>query len=423
MSGETALPSPPLNWRVAVAPDCDLAATLAVLPTRPGVFGILDAEDRPLCLATTANLRRRCRAKIEALASSKAASDSSDTAPPAAALLQVRACTAGSRFEVDWAYLQVARALMPLTYSSLLDRWRGWFVHCNPDAKFPQFIKTSTPGSPPTGRDGVYLGPIADKHAAQRMIESLIATFDLCRYQHILLQAPHGRSCAYKEMGRCPAPCDGTVPMARYHEEICAAIACAASPDQWRIDHEAAMARASAARDFEAAARLKRMLDDAAELAKSEFRLLRTLDEFRFVAIMPSESRRHGRIFLIDRGWIAPLIDIPLDAPPSMIESLLKTALDAAHVEWRFDLQTPAVENIGLVCWHMLHPAMPRDPAKRPGDSRRKIAARRQGEFLRFDGEVDPTSIARAMRSLTQGESGLIAESRELSDHSLEFSG
>ena len=39
---------------------------------------------------------------------------------------------------------------------------------------------------------GVVLGPLPDKDAAGRMIETVIDCFDLCRYHHILVQAPHG---------------------------------------------------------------------------------------------------------------------------------------------------------------------------------------------------------------------------------------
>ena len=31
------------------------------------------------------------------------------------------------------------------------------------------------------------------KHAAQRLVETLEDLFDLCRYHHILVQAPHGK--------------------------------------------------------------------------------------------------------------------------------------------------------------------------------------------------------------------------------------
>jgi hypothetical protein len=417
MSGDTALPCPPLTWRVTLAPACNLAEALRVLPARPGVFAIVDHDRRPVCLCTTANLRRQCRSKLESLSGSTFA----DSAKGAgiAGELQVLACTVGSRFESDWAYLQLARRFMPESYSSLLDRWRGWFVHCNPDATFPQFIKTSTPGTPPTGRQGVYLGPMADKHSAQRLIETLVTTFDLCRYQHILVQSPHGSACAYKEMGRCSAPCDGTVTIDHYHEQIRAALGCVKAPQRWRIEQNAAMVRDSAARAFEAAARSKRMLDDAAALSRGEFRLVRSLDEFRFLAVMPSESPGHGRLFAIDRGWIAPVLDVPLDASPEALMSLEAHPLEFAHARWRFDFQNEAIENIGMVCWHMLRPTPARETLDRSGDPPGRRSAHPPGEFLPWDCGVDWTSVSRALHRLKRGRSNSM---NNVSDQSLDIS-
>src|SRR6185295_16204268 len=72
---------------------------------------------------------------------------------------------------------------------------------------------------------GVFIGPIADKDTAGRLIERTIDAFDLCRYHHLLVQAPRATACAYKEMGRCPAPCDGSETMAGFRARTLAAAA------------------------------------------------------------------------------------------------------------------------------------------------------------------------------------------------------
>ena len=135
----------------------------------------------------------------------------------------------GSSFEADWAYLQIARELLPHAYGALLDKWRGWWVHCNPDAPFPRWVKTARPYAAPMGRAGTYLGPVHDKHAAQRYIESIENAFDLCRYHHILVQSPAATACAYKELGRCPAPCDGSISMDAYRDLVREAVECGAT--------------------------------------------------------------------------------------------------------------------------------------------------------------------------------------------------
>ena len=78
----------------------------------------------------------------------------------------------------------------------------AWFVHVNPQTDFPRYIKTTSLAL----STGVRFGPIDDKHAAARLIELLEDGFDLCRFYSILVQAPAGLACAYKEMGKCPAP-------------------------------------------------------------------------------------------------------------------------------------------------------------------------------------------------------------------------
>ena len=85
----------------------------------------------------------------------------------------------------------------------------AWFVHVDPDANFPRYVKTTDLAA----RTGVYLGPLEDKHAAARLIQLAEDAFDLCRYYNILVESPHAKACAYKEMGKCPAPCDGSISM------------------------------------------------------------------------------------------------------------------------------------------------------------------------------------------------------------------
>jgi len=48
------------------------------------------------------------------------------------------------------------------------------------------------------------------------LIEIAEDAFDLCRYYNVLVEAPGARACAYKEMGKCPAPCDGSISMEQY---------------------------------------------------------------------------------------------------------------------------------------------------------------------------------------------------------------
>jgi len=325
---------------------------LSALPNAPGVFGFEDENRRTIALAVTANVRRMVRRRLTPVDADEGPTRRVNYSKLAR---RVVALPVGSTFEADWAYLQLARVRIPHAARTLTDRWRGWFVHVHPQQTFPRLVKTSTPGRAPTGIDGVYLGPIADKHAAARFIDALQAGFDLCRYHHILIEAPHGTACAYKEMGRCPAPCDGTVSMDHYRRQIEDAIAFAGDRQDALDDLRSRMQQFSEALDFEAAQRCRRQIEDLEPTMKPAFRFVDRLERFRFVAVAQSEHPNSARVFAIAGGWIAPIADVPFECDDATLHDVaeqINASLDAHPVT--FD--DAALEHIGLVCAHLFRP-------------------------------------------------------------------
>lgn len=265
----------------------------------------------------------------------------------------IRAITVGSAFEAEWVYLQLARKRLPHSYRGMLDRWRGWFVHGDPNARFPRWVKTSNPGAAPTGRKGVYLGPFPDKHAAQRFMELLDDAFDLCRYHHLLIEAPHATACAYKEMGKCPAPCDGSVSMESYRAQVSDAVEFASTPiEEYRHAVEQRMREAGAATEFETAESIRHLLERTAGAAKPEFRFVDRLERFLFLAVLPSEKADWARLILIIHGRIEPIVDVPIDASAVALEEIV-TVIEDRTESTPFEFDAAAVENIGLVCQHL----------------------------------------------------------------------
>lgn len=263
----------------------------------------------------------------------------------------VKALPVASAFEADWAYLQLARQLVPHAAKSLTDRWRGWFVHIDPGAPFPRFVKTSTPGKGPTGLNGIYFGPINDKHAAARFMDALVAGFDLCRYYHVLIEAPQGKACAYKEMGRCPAPCDGSVSMAHYHQQVVDAIEFASDRHAWQAMMARRMSDESASLQFESAERCRRQINDVEPAMKPAFEFIDRLERFQWLAVTPGERNGWARITLICGGWIAPFLDVPLDISADQLHDVavaIKAYMKANPVR----MEDADIENIGLVCMH-----------------------------------------------------------------------
>ncbi len=127
---------------------------------------------------------------------------------------------AHSVFEITYEYWRLARRIMPQQYLKNIAFGPAWFVHVDPAAVIPRFtVGKLLPAGP-----GSVLGPYATQQDANRSVQILEDAFDLCRYIHILEQAPHGQPCAYHEMGRCPAPCGGLIPMEDYRRTMARAV-------------------------------------------------------------------------------------------------------------------------------------------------------------------------------------------------------
>src|SRR5262245_11833073 len=103
-------PCPELPIHIALSP---AANGLALLPRAPGVLVLLDENSAVVSLTTTANLQLSAATKLQAPASSQGGQRHPDYR---AITRAIRALPVGSAFEADWAYLQLARGLLPQTY-------------------------------------------------------------------------------------------------------------------------------------------------------------------------------------------------------------------------------------------------------------------------------------------------------------------
>jgi SAM-dependent methyltransferase len=368
------LASPLLHAEMEVPCSADRPPELAALPAGPGVLVVEDQGGRVIQLTATANVRRLVRRRLAPGAPETGRIDRT-------LARRIRAATTGSAFESDWAYLRLAREAAPQTYRLLLDRWRGWFIHCDPEAPHPRLTKTGEPTAP-----GVHLGPVGDKHAAQRLLEALEAGFDLCRYHHLLIQAPNAVACAYKEMGRCPAPCDGSVGMDDYRGLVREALAFAARGPAAGLEAlERSMHEAAASRDFEGAARLRRRWRDLEAVAAPAYRHVRTVDGFAFLAVLTCERPDHARLFLCLPSAVEPFVDVdPSALTPATTRELIEAARAAAV---RAEPRPPTRDAIALTCRHLFAPRRARtetvllpvhDPELTPALRRRMRAAARR---------------------------------------------
>jgi DNA polymerase-3 subunit epsilon len=251
----------------------------------------------------------------------------------------------------------------------------AWFVQVDPSAAFPRYVRT-TELDPSAG---ALVGPLEDKHAAQRLIHLAEDAFDLCRYYNVLTESPNGKACAYKEMGRCASPCDGTVSMDRYRQSVDASLRAAVEPSEAIRDQTTRMKQAAMDLRFEQAGRIKARIEQLSQFAAGPFRYARRVEDFQFLSIQRGPKAGTAKLFLITPSGIeeiAGLIAEPKSAS-DLLRHVLASAADRARLPWG----ESAAERVGLVSHHLFLPKQT------------------QGVFMRIS-EVDDRSIVQGYREL-----------------------
>ncbi|MEC9373383.1 MAG: hypothetical protein VYC34_06035, partial [Planctomycetota bacterium] len=349
--------NPEITHRLELPHEPAAEIEFARLPTLRGVALFENEEGRATYLAVTGNARALARRRL-------APGDEESNrgrVDHRAVTRRVLFAPAPGMLEADAVFLALARERLPGLHQAALTRWQGWFIHVNPETQFPRFMKTPVPAgaesaqSPP--KTGMLLGPLRDKHASARYIEAIEDLFDLCRYHHLLIQAPNASACAYKDMGRCPAPCDGSESMESYRGRLAEAAAFAAgSPGPYAARLESEMRSASEGLDFERAERCRVLLERAEATRKPEHRFVRSLDDFRFLFVSRSESAAHARLIVASRGSLTALADVRADADRACFDAVIEAAHATAAAAPPCSFSQESLETIGLVSTHVFAP-------------------------------------------------------------------
>ena len=309
------------------------------------------SNPQPLLLATVGNLRAALQRRLT-------------DAPPDIHTKRIpyaQVCTrvywriVHSPFAANWWYWKAARTLFPQTYRELIPFRPAWWIALDAAEPFPEFRRTQSLADSSL----TYLGPIRDKTSAGKLIDTLEDLFDLCRYHDILRQAPHGKPCAYKEMGKCPAPCDGSVPMTWYHEQLHHTLAFLSGESRiaWRAAQTSAMKAAASQLQFEQAAKIKSRLARADLIDHEAFSHLQPLENFAFLALQPGQGKPFVEPWLIRGGHggvvIEALPQIKRKDLPAAAEPLLERCKKLASTPIRPPLDTPAIEQIAILAHHL----------------------------------------------------------------------
>jgi len=334
-----------LDRQVDFDPAKNFDEFLRAVPAKWVVYLFADAEDRPLQLLCVKNLRYSLKRRLtgETISLTKRI-DYREI------VRKIHWRRVDSAFEADWIYHDVARQVFPDSYQGMVGFRPAWFIHVDPDADFPRYTKTIQLTSKP----GILVGPVEDKHAAARLIELIEDAFDLCRYYNILVEAPNARACAYKEMGKCPAPCDGSISMDQYRLMIRWSAQTLADPREMIRQQNDRMKQAAAELRFETAGKIKTFIDQLSKFGKGPYRHARPLRDFAYVTVQPGPSAGAAKLFLILPGWIEEIAD--LIAEPAQGSEILRTIFLAAEARGEPPLDRPGVERIGIVAHHLFWP-------------------------------------------------------------------
>jgi excinuclease UvrABC nuclease subunit len=211
------------------------------------------------------------------------------------------------------------------------------------------------------------------------LIELVEDSFDLCRYYNILVQAPRGRACAYKEMGKCPAPCDGSITMPQYRRMVEWSAKVAVDNEDFVREQGRRMKAAAGELRFEVAGRIKGYIDQVSQFGKGPYRHAGRLEDFVYVSVQRGPREGTAKVFLVTPGEVEEVAGLIGEPGNELLRELLERARTA---EWGRGVMTKeGQERVGIVAHHLFLPK------------------KGQGVFLRLD-RIEEGSIARAYREL-----------------------
>jgi len=287
---------------------------LGTIPARRGVLCLLGAVDEPILLTTAADVRARLRGRL----APRADDERTRTADLRSVTRQILWKLATSHFEMDLLFLDRARAIWPDTYASLLAWKPAWFIGVDFAEAYPYFARTREVswGDVANCRAGCrYFGPFPNGRWAQRFVEALQDAMELCRHVQCLRQAPNGKRCAYAQIGKCLAPCDGTVSMDSYRQAVVEAGQLAAGRREGLVGRLREQMKQAAKRlEFEKAATIKTKLSRLADFDNEAFKFVAPAEKFRFIFVQRAGSTRRAKVFLVNIADVVPAgtLDYPL---------------------------------------------------------------------------------------------------------------
>jgi DNA polymerase-3 subunit epsilon len=263
---------------------------VADAPAACGVYRFLDARGEVLYIGKATDLRARLRTYFGQDPRRRIADMVRETA-------EVRWTTTSTLLEAEVLEVRALQATRPRFNRRSTDPQPGMTVALTAEP-FPRLVVTAAPGR----GHGATLGPVPSRRVARDLVEVFQSTLPVrpCT-PRLRLAQDHG-ACVLKELGRCRAPCDGTISRDEYARDIARVVATFDDPTPVLEELRHRMATAAAAHDFERARGLRAALHTTARAFGGVRARSALLGVAELVAARPDGDHvevvrlRHGRL-------------------------------------------------------------------------------------------------------------------------------
>lgn len=276
------------------APDMDqaeLARQIEALPDKPGVYVFRDAGGQVLYVGKARSLRSRVRSYFQA---------SRQTGPRQEAMVgqvsdleYIVTATPGQALIVESSYVKKHR---PRYNVRLRDDKQYPYVRVGLGEEYPSVTLARTRET-----DGArYFGPYTQSHALRDTLQALRSVFPHRSCRRIVARE---RPCLNHFIGRCLAPCLGTVTKAQYREMIDGLLLLMSGrDDHLRIRLEERMLQAAEDLRFEQAARYRDQLRSLEAVVEGQEVVTTSLRDRDVVGLAADPAHACAQVFFFRRG-------------------------------------------------------------------------------------------------------------------------
>jgi excinuclease ABC subunit C len=317
------------------------------IPTQPGVYKFRDARGRVIYVGKAKNLRARLSSYFQDLGN----------------LHSRTAAMVTSAAGVEWTVVNTEVEALQLEYSWIKEFDPRYNVKYRDDKSYPWLAVTVGEEFPRVmvGRGAKkkgtrYFGPYSHAWAIRETVDQLLRVFPMrsCSNGVFKRSGQIGRPCLLGYIGKCSAPCVGTISADEHREivdDFCDFMAGHTNAFVKRIRTE--MYAASDGLDFERAARLRDDLGAIEKALEKQAVVLGDGTDADVVAFAEDPLEVAVQIFYVrggrirgQRGWVADRVDE--GATAELVENFL--------------LQLYAGEDDDVIPREILVPALPPDP-------------------------------------------------------------